>query len=212
MRKRTDTILRRFLPVLVTALFALAATAADGLSGPQKVVQRVSDGLMKVLREDRSLLENDPKYVYRLVDELFVPNVDLDRVSALVLGPYWRRASIRQREAFAHAFKEMLIRTYASAVNELSEWEIRYLPLRLQPGDNEVVVRTKIMRSGGDPIQVDYRMHKRDGRWLAYDVSVAGVSLLTNYRSTFIALARQKGLDGLIADLSARNATRRPQS
>jgi phospholipid transport system substrate-binding protein len=202
----------RLLPAFLAGLLAVSVAVADGLAEPQQVVQRVSDGLMKVLREDRALLRDDPKYVYRLVDELFLPNVDFDGVSALVLGPYWRRASPDQREAFAHEFKNMLIRTYATAVNELSEWEIRYLPLRLQPGAKEAVVRTQIMRSGGDPIQVDYRMHQKDGRWLAYDVAVAGVSLLTNYRSTFVSLARQKGLDGLIADLSARNATRRPQS
>jgi phospholipid transport system substrate-binding protein len=82
----------------------------------------------------------------------------------------------------------------------------------VEPGDHEVLVRTRVLQPGGNPIQVDYRMYEKDGRWLAYDVAVAGVSLIANYRNTFMALARQKGLDGLIADLSARNAMRRPHS
>ena len=101
---------------------------------PQEVVQRVSDGLMRVLREDRGRLETDPGYVHRLVDELFMPNVDFDRVASLVLGPFWRDASAQQREGFRREFKAMLIHTYASALNKLSEWEIRYPPLHLEPG------------------------------------------------------------------------------
>lgn len=181
---------------------------AEELNEPQQVVQRVSDGLRRVLREDRELLESDPAYVHRLVDELFLPNVDYRRVCALVLGPYWKQATPAQREAFGDEFKALLINTYATAVNELSEWEIRYLPLRPGPNDTDLVVRTQILHPGGEPIGVDYRMHKKDGRWLAYDVTVAGVSLLTNYRSTFTRMARKKGVDGLIEDLATRNAMR----
>ncbi len=201
---------------LFLALLALAVllwgfeskAAGESLSGPQQVVQRVSDGVRDVLRKDRRLLETDPAFVHRLVDELLLPNVDFQRVCSVVLGPVWKEASQAQRDAFGAEFKSLLINTYAMAVNELSEWEIRYLPLRLQPGETETVVRTRVLYPGGDPIDVDYRMYKKGDRWLAYDVAVAGVSLLANYRSTFVRMARQKGIDGLIADLAARNAMR----
>ena len=202
---------RRFLGRLTLGIasFALGLpTGAEELNEPQQVVQRVSDGLRRVLREDRGLLKSDPAYVHRLVDELFLPNVDYRRVCALVLGPYWKQASPAQREAFGDEFKALLINTYATAVNELSEWEIRYLPLRLEQNDTDVVVRTQVLYPGGDPIGVDYRMHVKDGRWLAYDVRVADVSLLANYRSTFTRMARKKGVEGLIQDLAARNAMR----
>jgi phospholipid transport system substrate-binding protein len=169
------------------------------------VVQHISDELRRVLREDRRLLETDRAYVHRLVDELLMPNVDYPRVCALVLGPFWKEASPAQRKGFGDAFKTMLINTYATAVDELSEWEIRYLPLQLKPGDTDVLVRTQVLYPGGEPIDVDYRMHERGGRWLAYDVAVAGVSLLANYRSTFVRMARQKGIDGLIEELNERN-------
>ena len=202
---------RRFLVRFALGLTYLAAgfsAAADQLSEPQKVVQHVSDGLRQVLRDDRGLLESDPAYVHRLVDELLLPNVDYNRVCALVLGPYWKQASSAQRDAFGREFKTLLINTYATAVNDLSEWEIRYLPLRPGPNDEDVVVRTQVLYPGGEPIEVDYRMHRTDGRWLVYDVKIAGVSLLTNYRSTFTRMARKKGIDGLIQDLTARNAMR----
>jgi len=203
---------RRFVAQFILALVCLtnAAVAAEsgGLNEPQSVVQRVSDGVRRVLREDRRLLETDPSYVHRLVDRLFLPNVDLPRIIAIVLGPYWKKATPAQRDAFGQEFKTLLVNTYATAINELSEWEIRYLPLRLRHGQETTVVRTQVLYPGGKPIDVDYRMGKKGGQWLAYDVKVAGVSLLANYRSTFVRMAGQKGVDGLIADLAARNATR----
>jgi len=196
------------------AVFALAllgaapAPASTQLNAPQQVVERVSNRLMQVLAEDRELLERDPDYVHRLVDELLLPNVAVDRLSALVLGPIWRQTNAEQRAAFAEELKDMLIRTYATAIDELSEWELQYLPMALVPDQREATVRTRILRPGGRPIAVDYRMLLRDGRWLAYDVSIEGVSLLVNYRSTFVRLAREKGVDGLIQHLADHNDTR----
>ncbi len=197
-----------FLVGLLWASIGLSGVPGASPVGPQEVVQRVSDGLMRVLREDRGRLETDPGYVHRVVDDLFMPNVDFDRVASLVLGPFWRDASAQQREGFRREFKAMLIHTYASALNKLSEWEIRYPPLHLEPGQRDLAVPTQILRGGAPPVEVSYRMAFDGARWRAYDVSVEGVSLLTNYRSTFVRMARQKGLDGLIQDLAQRNATR----
>jgi phospholipid transport system substrate-binding protein len=209
MPKRSFALLLLLGVVLSVALQAAPSSdSAAGANGPQQVVQRVSDGLLRVLREDHNRLETDPTYVYRLVDDLFLPNVDFDRVASLVLGPFWREASTEQRDGFRREFKEMLIHTYASALNKLSEWEIRYPPLRLEPGQLDVAVPTEILRGGAPPVEVTYRMAFDGRRWRAYDVLVEGASLLVNYRSTFVRLARQKGMDGLIRDLAERNATR----
>lgn len=201
-----------FAAALVVTAAPAQVAASETLSQPQQVIQQVSDGLMRVLREDRTLLQNDPAYVHRLVDELFLPHVDFDRVSALVLGPHWRQASEAQRAQFREAFKGLLIHTYAAALNELSEWQIRFPPERPSASGRDLTVRTQVMRPGGEPIDVDYRMHEKGGRWLAFDVSVAGVSLLNAYRSTFTQMARERGIDGLIAELETRNAARRQPS
>jgi len=139
---------------------------------------------------------------------LFLPHLDFRHTCALVLGPVWERAGADERDAFMAAFKTFLINTYATAADELSEWEIRYLPLTLRPGDREALVRTRVLYGGGDPVAVDYRMHRVDGRWLAYDVKAAGIGFVDIFRSSFQPIVRQKGLGGLIADLEAHNAKR----
>jgi phospholipid transport system substrate-binding protein len=195
--------------LVLQCVILLPATAHGGLNEPQRIIQHVSDGLMRVLREDRNLLATDPGYVYRLVDELFLPHVDVPRVSALALGSYWRDATSEQRRVFQAEFKRLLIQTYASALDSLSAWEIRFLPMQLEPGTTRTLVRTEIQQPGGQPVRVDYRMAFSDGRWRAYDVAVQEISLLASYRSQFAAVAQRHGIDGLLRELTARNDTRR---
>jgi len=185
---------------------------AEALSEPQKVVQSVSDGVIRVLREERQRLHSDPDFVYRLVDELFLPNIDVKGVSALVLGRHWRAATPEQKSAFTREFKRLVVQTYATALNEIQidGWDMIFLPTRELSGKiKRVIVRTQIRRPGRNPTSVDYSMRYDGKRWLTYDVAVEGVSLLTNYRSSFERLASQKGLDGLIQDLANRNDERR---
>jgi len=181
--------------------------AEPRLTPPQQVIQQVSDGLRQVLQDDRQRLRTDRAAVHRLVDELFLPHIDLDRVAALTLGRYWRDATPAQRRAFTAAFKDLVVNSYAHAVDELEAWNIRHLPPRAGSDPDRVLVRTQIERPRGTPVAVDYRMIRRNDRWLAYDVLVEGVSLLTNYRSSFTGIARERGIDGLIQEIRRRNGT-----
>lgn len=205
MKHPASTVLR----VVILGALLFAAPVWSALNEPQRIIQNVSTELMRVLREDRTLLKTDPAYVHRLVDELFLPHVDVSRVSALVLGPYWREATPEQRRLFQREFQRLLIQTYASALDTLSEWEMRFLPMRLEPDATRTLVRTEVMQPGGQPVRVDYRMALSDGRWRAYDVAVQEVSLLASYRGQFTAVAQRSGLDGLLRELQARNDTRR---
>ena len=68
-------------------LFILLATVhASNLSEPQQVIENTSNEIKSILKRDRHLLESDPTYVYKMVDEVLIPHVDLDRVSAEVPG------------------------------------------------------------------------------------------------------------------------------
>jgi phospholipid transport system substrate-binding protein len=197
------------LVVLMQCGLLVVASAHAALNEPQRIIQEVSDGLMRVLREDREILQRDPNFVYRLVDTLFLPHVDVPRVAALALGPYWKQATPEQRQRFQTEFQRMLIQTYASALDTLSTWEVRFLPMHLEPGAERALVRTEIQQPGGTPVRVDYRMALNGGRWRAYDVAIQDVSFLAAYRSQFTAVAQRRGIDGLLDELAARNAMRR---
>lgn len=196
-----------FFNALITLVLTVALSgnlAADELTPAQQVIEDTSNEIKLLLKRDRDLLESDPGYVYRMVDEVLVPHFDLNRISSLVLGKYWRRAKADQKETFKIEFKRMLVRTYATAFNELDEWQMTYLPSRKGKRENDVMVRTKILRNG-PTVAVDYRMRDKGQGWKVYDVKIEGMSLITNYRSSFNRLIRTSGMNGLLTHLSENN-------
>ena len=172
---------------------------------PEKIIQDTSERMLTTLRNDRQLYEREPERVSYLVDEVLGPHIDFELTCRLALGRHWRTATTDQRQRFMKEFKKLLVRTYATAFPQLSEWELSFLPLRMPPDATDVVVKTQILRAGAPPVAVDYRMRRKSDGWKAYDVSVEGVSLVTSYRSTFAQEIREHGLDGLIERLASHN-------
>lgn len=197
--------IKKITKIFIGAFFliGLAVNAAE-LSAPQQVIKDTSNEIKLVLKKDRDLLLSDPAYVYHMVDEVLVPHFDLNKISSLVLGRNWKRATAGQKDTFQLEFKRMLVRTYATAFNELDDWETKFLASRPGRDQNNVVVRTQITRNG-PPVAVDYRMRFVEGAWKVYDVKIEGMSLVTNYRSSFNRLMRTEGMDGLISYMSQTN-------
>lgn len=196
----------RVLLGMVLSLVAAIAAAGEALLPPQQVIQRTADQLQFNLQKPE--YKSDFKKATSFVDRALESNVDFDRVAALILGQYWRTATPVQREKFKKEFRFLLVRTYTTAFTEYSNWKIRYLPLEMAPADKKVTVRTEILQDGAQPVAIDYRMIGEGKDWKVYDVLIEGVSLLQNYRSSFVdEIARTGSLDKLIAHLEERNAT-----
>jgi phospholipid transport system substrate-binding protein len=126
-------------------------------------------------------------------------------MSRWVLGKYWRQATSDQRTRFTEEFRTLLVRTYAGALLEYSNEEIRYLPMPAVNNAEDVTVRTEFLPKNGIAIPIDYRMHFLNGAWKVYDVTVDGVSLVTNYRGSFASQIREGGIESVINDLKQRN-------
>ena len=186
------------------------SAVSQQLDGPQQVIQDISMRLQDVLRNERQRLKDDPEYVQRLAREILLPHVDFAKVSSLVLGKSWRRASEVQRNEFSRQFQRLLVRSYSTAFNELDDdWKIRFLPLRRNQSGEKVEVRIQVLRAnGGEPIDVLYRMHLQEDRWKAYDVQIEGISLVTSYRSSFAKEVRKGGMKGLIRRITELNDSR----
>ncbi|TAN49442.1 MAG: ABC transporter substrate-binding protein [Methylococcaceae bacterium] len=182
-----------------------SAVSADPLLEPQLVIQRTSDILQKNLQ--LSEYKSDFLKATQFVDKTIDPYMDFTRVAILVLGKHWKTATDAQKERFRKEFKQLLVRTYATAFTEYADWSIRYLPLNLTPNEDKVVVKTEILQPGAPPTAVDYRMVNESGAWKVYDILIEGVSLLQNYRTTFGQEITQSGgnLDPIINRLVERN-------
>jgi len=204
------------LSIILTGLIALFSTsiaAQSQLEAPQLIIQETSKNLQALMQEEVESLK-DIQRVREVVAQFIEPNVDFHRISSAIVGrKHWRSATKEQQERFKHEFKEKLIRTYAKAFNSFNEWSIRFLPLRQSKSKKYVTVKTQILRPGGAPaVSVDYKMYEKKGQWKIFDVSIEGISVVTNYRKTIKRKIRQaKGsLEAVIQMLAKKNA--RPMS
>jgi phospholipid transport system substrate-binding protein len=180
---------------------AMVATAEDTAD---QVVKRVSEEVLQIVRTDPKVQAGDMARIREVVDSKVAPHFDFERMTALAMGKNWRAATAEQKKQLSEQFELLLVRTYAGAVNRYREHPINYKPTR-DPNATDVVVRTEVQRQGQQPINIDYSMENKDGRWLAYDVIVEGVSLVTNYRDEFNTQVQQGGIDSLIKTLAAKN-------
>ncbi|QHI98203.1 hypothetical protein GT347_09495 [Xylophilus rhododendri] len=203
---------RRFLTRAICGL-AAAASLALPLSvfaadeAPDAMIKRLSEETLGAIKADASLRNGDLNKVMALVDTKIMPNLDFRRMTAAAVGPQWRQASPEQQQKLQDEFKKLLVRTYAGALSQVSDQSVNIKPLRADPADKEVVVRTEVT-GRGDPIQLDYRLEKTPGDgagWKIYNLNVLGVWLVETYRSQFAQEINSKGIDGLIAALSSRN-------
>lgn len=208
----TKMMNRRLLGSAALALAAvtslglpLSAAAAD--EAPDALIKRLSTDVLNTVKADKSIQGGDITKVIALVDKTVMPNVNFRRMTAAAVGPGWRQATPEQQKRLQEEFKILLVRTYAGALAQVNEQTIQVKPLRADPADKDVLVRTEIV-GRGDPIQLDYRLEKTPGEgsgWKIYNLNVLGVWLVETYKGQFAQEINAKGVDGLIASLEARN-------
>jgi phospholipid transport system substrate-binding protein len=191
-------------------LFALffacfVSGAAFAQEAPDALVQRVTDEVLEIIRKDKDIQNGDTHKVIELVDKKVLPNFNFTHMTALALGKEWRKATPQQQQQLTAEFKTLLVRTYSNALTSYKNQKVVYKPFKMAPTDTDVLVRTEVHQPGGKPVQLDYSLEKIDANWKVYDVVVAGISLVTNYRDQFGQEVRNGGIDGLIASISAKN-------
>ena len=195
-------ILGRFVVLLA---FASAASSALAQETPEALVKRVSEETLKTIKSDPQIQAGNQQRIRDLIETKLLPNFDFERMTALAMGRNWRSANPEQRKRLIDEFRTLLVRTYSGALNTYRDETIDYKPLRMNPSDTDVTVRTAVNRSSGPPVQIDYSMAKTPSGWKAYDVIVGGVSLVTNYRDEFNNTIQASGVDGLIKTLADKN-------
>jgi phospholipid transport system substrate-binding protein len=176
----------------------LAAPAQE----PHELVQETSDKVLKIINTRGKELEHDPEMRYRLIDKIILPLVDFQVFSQLVLGTHWRTAIPDQRRRFTTAFQSMLVRTYTKSLSDYAGTEVTVLPARGKQREEYRTVYTEMRTSQSEPpLTVSYSFRLSGGQWKVYDMNIGGLSLVTNFRSSFDSAINRNGLNALIKRL-----------
>jgi phospholipid transport system substrate-binding protein len=206
-------ILCSFVATLLLAVAGLLpAPEALAQQAPDELVKSVAEDVLAIVRQDRALREGDSSRMAQLIEEKIVPHFDFERMTRLAVGRAWRQATPEQRQQLIEEFRRLLVRSYSAAYSTYNHIVVEVKPLKLQPGEEDVQVKTLIKLPGGaPPVSVDYNMVNNSPDWKVYDVVVDGISLVTTYRTTFAEEVNKSGIDGLIKSLAALNAAKTAQ-
>lgn len=195
----------KWCKLLLMSLLLLTASAW-GQSDPLLLVKQTADAVLQKVVDNRAKLDEDPSLIYMMVSDEVLPHFDFSQMTQSAMGKYWRRASDKQKTVIEAQFKQMLVRTYGVALLNYSGQEIQYSPVKASADEKRVTVETKVSEvKSGPEIPVDYRLVKNGNSWKVYDVVIDGISLVSNYRSSFSGEIRRSGIDGLIKTLQSRN-------
>lgn len=193
--------------LMLFSMIGLSSFAvAEEMPVPQALVKASSDKMMQSLRDNKAQLEADPDFIYGLVTDVLMPHFDFEKMAKLALGKNWRGLSAAQQIRFTDEFRLLLIRTYSTAMLEYSDQEIRFLPFRDDVKTKRVQVDMDIIQKGGPAIPMSLSLYQnKNDEWKVYDVKIDGISLVTNYRSTFATEIRNDGINNLIERLASKN-------
>lgn len=194
-----------FRNIIAALSLGLLSIGVQAQTAPDEFVRTISQSVLEEIRSDRSLQSGDIERLNGLVDRKVMPYVDFQRMTALAVGRNWRGANPEQQKTLMQEFRRLLLLTYSGAVRQVNELTLQVRPVRAKPDDDEVIVRTQVLRPGREPIQIDYRLQRSAGGWKIFDMNIMGLWLVEHYRNQFAQVVGASGIDGLIQSLKEKN-------
>lgn len=186
------------LLLLLVAGFVQAHPAQD-------LIENSTKELMQILETEKDKLASDPEYLQGVVDEVILPHLDLNAMTALSLGKNWRAADAGQKVELISEFKKLLLNTYMSALTLYSGQEMKFKPFLPQKRKDRAIVRAVFLQPGSQGVPVNYKLREKDGAWRVYDIDVNNINLVSTYRSAFSQKVAKSGIEGLIEEMKAKN-------
>lgn len=203
--KKKLALTHKVFPFIVALAF-LTINTVSATESPDEMVKRSTSEMLNNIKSDKELQSGNVQKLESILDEKVFINFNFPHMTQLALGRSWRDASPQQKIDLSSQFKKLLVSTYSKSLSQYLNQKVEVKPLRLDPSDIDVVVKTLVSQSSGQAIPIDYSMEKSNSKWKVYDIVIDNVSLVSTYRSSFSTEIQKSGIDGLIETLKQRNA------
>jgi phospholipid transport system substrate-binding protein len=197
--------MNKIISLMFSVIVVLASPIVAAEQTPAELVKSTTTMVIDRIQRDKDILEANPKEMLNLVSEYIFPAFDFDIISQWVLGESWVSADDETREVFIDQFRQLLVRTYATALLQFSDQKIEYPKVDQKAGSRTVVVKQDIS-TPNMTMPIIYKLYKKAGSWKVFDVSIDGVSLVKTYRASFGSMISNQGLEGLIMMLQEKNS------
>jgi phospholipid transport system substrate-binding protein len=198
--------MKQWLKVLA-GVFCLVSMAQAEIVAPDVLIQSTSDEVIAIIKQDKDIQSGNQQKIVALVDAKLLPHFNFQRMTQLAVGRSWRTATAEQKQTLITEFHNLLVRTYAKAFSSYRDQRVEVKPTKMTDSDDEVTVKTNIVKPNGSALAVNYELQKTKDGWKVFDLSIEGAGLVPTYRSSFATEIEKGGLDGLIKVLQDKNAT-----
>ena len=184
--------------MLSLTLAVNAADAPASEASPHEVIRGTSSELVELIERARSYVDEDPDRYHTEVQALLDPVVDFKSFSRLVMATHYKKATVEQRKRFASSFKRSLVKTYASALMQFSNQEIKVLdPTRAPRDPRRPTVNMEITTAGGTVYPLSYTMGRnKAGNWQMRNIIINGINLGLTFRNQFGSAVRDRKYAG----------------
>ncbi|MFZ6756999.1 MlaC/ttg2D family ABC transporter substrate-binding protein [Undibacterium sp. Ji50W] len=198
---------------LITKIIALTLLGVTLFSGnamaqqeaPDVLIKRLSQEILDLAKNDKEIQAGNQKRVYDMVESKILPFIDFPRMTSLAAGKSWKEATPEQQKQLTNEFRTLLVFTYSGAIAQIKDQRVEFKPMRAAAEDTEVEVRSQVIQTRGEPLQLNYRLEKLPAGWKIFDINVLGAWLVETYKGSFSAEITKSGIDGLIKTLSEKN-------
>ncbi|MCX8746749.1 ABC transporter substrate-binding protein [Snodgrassella sp. B3800] len=192
----------KFLGALSICIMSISMAIAS----PQQAVGQLKENATQVLNILGAANGKNDEQVRRQAENYAIPYFDFERMTALAVGAPWRTATPAQQQDLTKEFKTLLIRTYSGTMLKFRNAKANvYNNPVVNKNGREIIVRVDVTTPNSKPVRMDYTMYQSGNMYRIYNVAVEGASLVTVYRNQFNQTISQKGIDGLVAELRAKN-------
>ena len=196
---------RRYFFWVALSLVLLFTGAPSALAGmPTEKIKETTDEILAIVtvpdRKEVPLNAEMKKRIRKAVDKRF----DWEEMARRSLARHWKKRTELEKTHFVVLFGKLLERTYLDKVEGYSGEKVVYLGESID--DNYAVVNVKIITAKNEEIDVAYRLRQKGNDWLVYDISVAGVSLVNNYRVQFNSIIARSSYESLVERLKEKIA------
>jgi phospholipid transport system substrate-binding protein len=183
--------------LLAFGVFTEGAAAAPD---PQDTVRSFYGTLLSTMRDGQALGQSGR---YARLAPVVNRTFDVPFMTRLAVGPSWATLTSAQQQQVTAAFGHYISATYADRFDSYSGQQLQ---VRAEPNYSaQVIVQTRIVKSNGEPIEINYLMRQNQGSWQISDVYFDGaISQLATQRSEFHSILQQEGIDGLIMALNRK--------
>jgi len=200
------------VPILALGILLSVNTASGQIREAEHLVEQTTDQMLELIEEAKAYVDEDRERFYREVESLLNPVIDFPRFARSVMAVHYRDATPEQRERFAEGFKSSLVRTYALALTEFNDGDVRIVPSERPPRRPDRASVKQEVRSGGEIYPVVYSLaQSENGEWRLRNIIINGINMGLTYRNQFASAATDprydgdmdRAIDGWIASLTS---------